>query len=382
MSNLRYLKPTAISFVALFVSACASTEPALSVDAPPPPPPEGKNDATYDYTHTVLPKSHKAMARRMVVALVRFEEDRPLEDEQIPFGPTPDDEPAPAPDSMSVQVEVQTGGIQTNGPVTSAKPTSMGLRTRAMLKHELMESESFVVVERDRILDLLREQKFGQSGYVHPIGTPETGKLMGVQYLLDGSVGLNEDLTFKDTIRAPPDYRESDQSLFDKMFSSSPGATQKRLKALRERQKRWSQAQVTQETNPIGVHLNLYSAKTGELVVVAYGIGATSQLAVRDAVDELVDRCRDLTNPPTIVAIEGDRIVIDTGAVDHVEVGQKFRYATLGKPVYNSAGQRIGSLEDEGGELEVTSLQELMSITKVVREIAPPAIGCAVSPAP
>jgi len=381
MNLLRLWGYSLVSCLVAFAWGCVADEPTAALEAPPPPPPPSrKAEATYDYSHTVKPRSRAAVARRMVIALVRFEEDRAFDDDRVPFGPGPVTQPAVAPDSTVVEVQVQTGGIHTEGPMVTAKPGEMGLRTRSILKHELLESENFVVVERDRIIDILREQRFGQTGYVYPVGTPESGKLMGVQYLLDGSIGLNEDLTFKNTMEAPPDYKETDQSLFDRMFSSSRGSMEKRMRALREKQKRWVQAQSTLETNPWGAYLNLYSAKTGELVVDAYGIGATRLLAVRDAVDDLVDKCRDLSNPPTIVALDGERVIIDTGAIDGVQVGKRFRYVTPGKSVYNSAGQAIGSLEDEGGELEVTSVQELMSITKVTRVVSAPAIGGRVEP--
>lgn len=382
MRSLRKTRLLAMCTVPVMLCSCGPSEPVARVDAPPPPPPPANQTAgTYDYTHTVARKANKAMARRMVVALVRFDEDRPLDDEQIPFGPGTQTAPAPDDGPIGAQIEVQVDGNRAEGTMVMGKLSKeMSLRARAMLKHELMESESFVVVERDQILDILREQKFGQTGYVHPVGTPETGKLMGVQYLLDGSVGLNEDLTYKNTTDAPPDYKETDRSMFDKIFSPNPSRTQSLQRSLREQQKRWVQAGFTHVTNPYGVYLYLYSAKTGELVVDAYGIGTTRQMAIRDAVDELVDKCRDLVNPPTIVAIDGDRIIIDTGSIDDIVVGQRFRYLTLGKPVYNSAGQKIGDLEDEGGELEVTQVQELMSITRITREVAPPAIGGRVEP--
>ncbi|HSW46931.1 MAG TPA: hypothetical protein VLM89_15320 [Phycisphaerae bacterium] len=98
-------------------------------------------------------------------------------------------------------------------------------------------------------------------------------------------------------------------------------------------------------------------------------------MAIRDAVEDLVDRCRELPNPTRIAAVEGDRIVIDSGQADGVAVGKRFRYLIPGRAVYNAAGQIIGSLDEEGGEIEVTTVQELMSIAKVTRKVSSPVVG-------
>lgn len=96
-------------------------------------------------------------------------------------------------DGTQVVVNVQGGTAIPSGGLEMN--LGMSARDRAFLKQELMESQSFVVVEREKILDIVREQNFGKTSYVNPATVVEPGELMGVQYLIEASVGLNMDLT-------------------------------------------------------------------------------------------------------------------------------------------------------------------------------------------
>jgi|GEM_PF-1089021 len=57
------------------------------------------------------------------------------------------------------------------------------------LRHELFNTGSFRIVERERMKDILREQGFQQSGCVATECIVEMGQLMGVQHMVAGSVG-------------------------------------------------------------------------------------------------------------------------------------------------------------------------------------------------
>ncbi|HVP09780.1 MAG TPA: hypothetical protein VMV94_01180 [Phycisphaerae bacterium] len=54
--------------------------------------------------------------------------------------------------------------------------------------------------------------------------------------------------------------------------------------------------------------------------------------------------------------------------------------ANPGPPVRNQAGQIIGSQDQEGGELEVTRVDRLMSVGKVTRRVADPVVGARTEP--
>ena len=129
------------------------------------------------------------------------------------------------------------------------------------------------------------------------------------------------------------------------------------------------------EENPYSVYLSLYSVRTSEIVAEAAGIGKTPLDAARDAVEELVDACAKIAPPPRIAWIDGQRVFIDLGRDDGVVVGQRLRYMREGRPIRNAAGQVIGYDTQEGGILEITRIEPLMSIAHVVERVLDPQIG-------
>ena len=365
---------------AIGVGACSETQQERTASPlPPPPPPRSTAQRTYDYTHTVRHPTKGKLARKFVVALVRFGADRPPDDPEVPYGLGPREEPGDVgAGATSVTVTVQNAPAIAVGP--AELPLDMSMRDRAMLKQELMESESFIVIERERVLDILREQNLGQTKYVNPETAPGIGQLMGVSYLIEASVGRNLDTTLKDTEAPPASYKEGDDTLLDKLFRSNEIDQRRRLVQIRRYAYEAMKKRAKQEQNRCGVYLSMYSVRTGELVADAFGIGPNSLFAIEDAVEDLVDECREIPNPPRIAAIEEGRIFLDVGENDHVTIGQRFRYLIPGREIRNAAGQVIGSTDEEGGELEVTRVEPLMSVAKVTREVSSPVVGGIVEP--
>ena len=59
-----------------------------------------------------------------------------------------------------------------------------------MMTSELFKAGVFRLLERERIDDLISEQKLGQSGLVDPSTAPKLGRIMGAQYVLTGAITL------------------------------------------------------------------------------------------------------------------------------------------------------------------------------------------------
>ena len=353
---------------------CTSSEEARRspAPAPPPPPDEPQMQRTYDYPHTVENTWQQGLRRKLVVALVRFAEDQPVED--VPFGPKPEDE-QPEDATATVELNVEIGGAPSANPPTVARPGALGQRSRHMLKRELLESDAFVVVERDGILDILRELQFGQNEHVNPETTPGLGEIMSVQYLLEGSIGRNEDRSFKDTVDAVPDYEDRGPSLIERILNPDRASMRVRLRELQQLRIRRARLHQLQHEYPYGVYLSLYNVRTSELAAEALGIGGTRQEAILDAVEELVDECLDIPQPPRVAWVEEDRVFVDLGEDDDVEIGQRYRYVSQGRIIRNSAGQIIGRDEQEGGVIEITRVEPLMSVGRIVRRVGEPAVG-------
>lgn len=364
-----------LAFISLLGMGCSEST-TQGPEAPPPPPKVQKPEISYDYAHSVSAQRQHRISRKLVIALVRFGEDRPVED--VPYGVEKEPKAEPGENGSRVEVDVQIGDRDSGG--SEKQIPGMNIRAREILKRELMETESFVLVERERILDILRELKFGQTRYVTPDAAPEMGEIMAVQYLLEGSIGLNEDLTFKNTREPPPDYKDGEPSLPDRVYGSSKAAQLQRARDLQRERRKQARMQEMQARNRYGVYLSLYDVRTSEIVAEAFGLGGTGALAIRDAVEDLLDKCMDLPNPARVAAVDGNTVYFNLGDADQVVVGQKLRYLNTGPVVRDQAGQIIGQQEEEGGEIEVRSVQHLMSIGEVTRKVSDPKVGDRVEP--
>ena len=372
MMKRRYFSAWICLMVAWGVVVIGCGGPSLTTagPAPPPPPSTGPEPVeVFDYSHSIHHAGDAKLTRKFVVALVRFAEDRPIDD--VPYG-TESKPEAPAGTTV-MDVDVQVGGQR---PVNPAKtPAMMGSRAREMLKHELMESDSFVMVERERILDILREQKFGETRYVNPDTSPELGEVIAVQYLLEGSIGPNEDRTLKDTLPPPPSYANGEPSLAERILNPGKASARRRLKELSRLRRQQAIRQQKRQENPVGAYLSMYDVRTSEIVAEAFGIGGNSLEAIRDCVDELVNECLEIPNPIRIAAVDDDRVYLDIGTEDSISIGDRLRYLTPGPPVRNNAGQVIGSRDEEGGELEIIRVDRFMSVARVTQRVAAPVVG-------
>jgi hypothetical protein len=142
------------------------------------------------------------LRRKLVIGLARFLEEPGLES-------TTTEAPAdPGSGNVTVKQEVHIGGSR-----VSQAETDQELFWRRMLKRELLDSGTFTLVERDGLLHILNEIRFGESRYVNPETSPEVGEIIAVQYLLEASIGGTQDLTFKGTVDPLPRYDERSESM-------------------------------------------------------------------------------------------------------------------------------------------------------------------------
>jgi curli biogenesis system outer membrane secretion channel CsgG len=65
---------------------------------------------------------------------------------------------------------------------------NVGRGVADMLVTSLVESEKFIVIEREELDEILKEQGLGQSGLVTPQSAAKVGQLLGIQRIITGSV--------------------------------------------------------------------------------------------------------------------------------------------------------------------------------------------------
>jgi hypothetical protein len=315
--------------------------------APIPPPPLAADERpapTIYYPHEVRRAQDTALRRKLVVGFIPFVSEATLEGD--------------------------TDRATTRPTLEQATRENF---LRQTLRRELLESGAFVVVERDDLIPILREIEFGESRFVSPETRPEVGEIIAVQYLLNASIGPNQDPTFKESVEPLPRYDELSDAM--KVLAVDRGVVLARIQELRRLRLRAAHAVILAHAYPYSAYLSLYSVRTSEVAAEAFGIGATLLDALRDAVEELVDACAEIAPPPRIAYVDGERVFIDLGSDDGVGVGQRFRYVWEGPAIRNTAGQVIGHDSQEGGLLEVTRVEPLMSVAQVVERVREPGVG-------
>jgi len=222
--------------VVLFIAVCLSSgcvSPLVSYweNSPdvPPPATDKPAEVLYDYEHSVerLPEGQK-----WTVAILRFGDTREIAG--VPYG-TDSNQKEIAKGDVSVNVEIKDEAIDLYRPNTWPQ---LSRRSKIMLKHALIESNAFVVVERERIEEILREINFGGTDYVDSTKKVDSG-IWPAKYIIEGSLGLNEDKTLG-------------------------------------------------PKNRIACYLNVYDITTAKVTVSAVGLGRDRPEAIEDAVFDLI----------------------------------------------------------------------------------------------
>ena len=269
----------AACLLGLALSSCKEPEP-ISVAAPPAWKTEQDN-TTYDYKHSLRAKPG---FRRPVVALLRPGDTQRLRD-YVPFG------------RGTVIIQTRDGNrnqIEIK-PGTADMPVLTTAAQRQFLMRELVKSREFLLVERERIFEVIRELDFGETKYVDKQSKPKLGQLIGVHYILEAAF-------------FPAGSPAAADSIWAEMTNSA-------------RRRRGGIDPARNAT----VYVSAYDVQTGHVVAVAFGAGANDAFATRSAVQDLIDQFADVEVPIRVMRLDKDgRIVLDIGASEGVKPGDKF----------------------------------------------------------
>lgn len=79
---------------------------------------------------------------------------------------------------------------------------AMTVGMQVMLTNALATNPNIIVVERQKILDILAEQDLGASGRIDPATAAKVGKILGAQYVLLGAFVVAPDMEMRLAVRA------------------------------------------------------------------------------------------------------------------------------------------------------------------------------------
>jgi hypothetical protein len=361
----RIKKVLSLVVVCLLAEMSGCGQKACPVDAPAAPPPnrcEVSAKKTYSYNHKLLTERKGKPVRRWTVAVLRYGDTT-----EIAGSPYNTKElKAPAMQGQT-NINVKIGDDYSDERVDRDAPW-FNHDDVIFLKKELLESKAFVVVERNRIMEILREINFGKTKFVDPETSPQEGQLWAVHYIIEGSLIRNQDKTLKgnfekgDTYKDfmyPPQYREN---LFNPNSAECKNWRDKRVKRFYEQ--RWGECKAR-----TACYLNVYDVYTGEVLTVVMGLGSNALEAIQDAVEELLYELANKDEGIRVAYVsDNGKVYLDVGKYGDIKVGQVYQVTRHDKTIRDRDGQIIGADETEIGEIQITQVQEDMSIAKIVHQ--------------
>lgn len=234
----------------------------------------------------------------------------------------------------------------------------MGNVAADMIVTRLVNSGAFIVIERERLQAILEEQGFQFTGQVNRSDIVEIGRLLGVMYLVTGSVTRFS-------------VNERSLGIFGRNVGYKEAESEMNVRA--------------------------FSTETGEIIMATEGSGkkrlanisgvismtAMDQSLAEDALGPAADNIvqalvshadrfviTEVAAPPAAMPVivggaEGS-IYIDQGENFGVQVGQRFEVHRVIDEIVNAAGEVLDQITNVVGIIEVTRVLSQSSVCTVV----------------
>lgn len=239
-----------------------------------------------------------------------------------------------------------------------------------MLTTALVKSGKFMVIERQQLEAVLKEQAMGLSGAITPQSAAQVGKLLGVELMVIGSVN---------------EFGEKEGRVGGSVGSKLGG----KLGGIHR-------VGVESKTARVGLDIRLVNTTTGE-IVAAEGIaeeeskkgldvghdefsfsndagwdqtlaGKATRKAVNKVVELVTKSMEKVPWAGKIIAINADKtVLIKPGAQGGVKVGDTFTVYSIGQEVIDpETGLSLGAEESKAGTIQVTEVKDQFAKAKVV----------------
>lgn len=215
----------------------------------------------------------------------------------------------------------------------------LGTAAADILTTELVKSNQFIIIERDKLSKLMEEQGLGMSGALDPRTATKTGKILGLNAIITGSIsqfgiktgGLDVGLYKKkqQTAETTVDLRVTDATTGQILFAESGEGTA---------------VTTTEEVLGLGGRQGYDETLAGK--------------ALRAAIIKYIDNIlQSLTYSEwngRIAQVEGNTVYINAGQQTGLEVNDKLEVFRPGKEIIDpSTGLSLGHTQTKIGELLV-----------------------------
>lgn len=208
----------------------------------------------------------------------------------------------------------------------------LGLQAADAITSDLKKINTFQVIDRKHLKEVLQEQAFMSSGIVETNKAVEIGKILGVNYIVTGTVDGN-------ITKKPGHYVEKkngESYWVDDRYSSS-----------------------------VSLNLTMIDVQTGEIIVSSQTDGSDSELiealsgAVYDAVRNFYSA---IPLQGYVIKVEGDHYYIDLGRNKNITLKDRFNVIQEGEAIIHpKTGKKIQSKKNIA-TIEVVDVFDDMAI--------------------
>jgi curli biogenesis system outer membrane secretion channel CsgG len=229
-----------------------------------------------------------------------------------------------------------------------------------MLTSELSKTGQFIVVERQALGDIVKEQELGQSGLIRGETAARTGQILGAQIVVRGAVTEFEERASGGGagIRFPRFGAEGSVSnahvaVDIRLIDASTGQVIASHNAAKSAPSAGG-----------GIGARVGTVTFGGDAFFQTPLGQATRAAMQDALQFIMATAFKAVVPSfSIVKVEGQSAFINAGVNSNVRVGDVFMVYSRGEDLVDpDTGLKLGSDERMVGSIQVTNVQEKFSI--------------------
>lgn len=232
-----------------------------------------------------------------------------------------------------------------------------------MLTSELSKTGQFIVVERQALGDIVKEQELGMSGLVRQETAAQTGQILGAQIVVRGAVTEFEEQASGGGagIRFPGlgiggSVNNAHVALDIRLIDASTGQVIASHNAAQS---------VPSAGGGLGARIG--NVTFGGDAFFQTPIGQATRAAMQDALQFIMATAFKAVIPSfSIIKVDGGAVYINAGTSSNVRAGDLYMVYSKGEELVDpDTGLKLGSDERLIGSVQITSVQEKFSIGTV-----------------
>ncbi len=248
----------------------------------------------------------------------------------------------------------------------------VGDNVSAVFITELLNTKRFRIVERDQIDRVLEEQKLGAAGLTDAQSAASLGRILGVKYLILGSV-----TEFSRDFRTTRLSDSKDLKLDLRVTTARVGIDVRMVDAATAEILHTVNGKGEKASSKLGVVTSAGAFALGNAEVIQTYLNEAMRTAVGSAVRQLaVKAASNLTIAGLVAYADAERIIIDNGANSGVEPGMIFQVNRLIQEIRDpQTGEILDELTESLGEIQVTEVKPKSATCSALNLTKPAAVN-------